>query len=155
MELVEATAENLDALVERWYTLASSMEEYDELNELVYADVNEVSSDGFRALLDEDAVTIYRIFHEDEEIGYVTLRKGQHTSRKYSQYLRIVDLAIDDGHRNRGQGTEVVNRVTELAREWGCDHLKVSCEWHNDGARRFYREAGFRPKQVDYALPLE
>lgn len=155
MELIEATAENLDTLVERWYTLASSMEEYDKLNELTYADVNAVSGDGFRTLLDEEAVTIYLIVHEGEVIGYVTLREGHHPSRKYSQYLRIVDLAIDEGHQNQGHGTEVVDRVKELAQDWGCDHLKVSCEWHNKGARRFYRETGFRPKQVDYALPLE
>ncbi|WP_254533676.1 GNAT family N-acetyltransferase [Natrinema gelatinilyticum] len=155
MELVEATAENLDALVERWYTLASSMEEYDKLNELTYADVNDVSGDGFRALLDEEAVTIYLIVHEGESIGYVTLREGHHSSRKYSQYLRIVDLIIDEGHRNQGHGAEVVNRVKEVAQDWDCDHLKVSCEWHNEGARRFYRETGLRPKQVDYALSLE
>jgi GNAT superfamily N-acetyltransferase len=155
MKLVEAAAENLDALVERWYTLASSMEEYDKLNELTYADVNDVTADGFRTFLDEEAVTIYLIVHEDETIGYVTLREGHHHSRKYSQYLRIVDLAIDEGHRNQGHGTEVIDRVNDLAQDWGCDHLKVSCEWHNEGARRFYRDSGFRPKQVDYALPLE
>lgn len=155
MELVEATAENIDVLVERWYTLASSMEEYDKLNELDYADVNEVSSDGFRTLLDEATVTIYLIIHEGETIGYITLREGHHPSRKYSQYLRIVDLVIDDGYRNQGHGTKVVERAKELARDWGCDHLEVSCEWYNEGARRFYRDTGFRPKQVEYALPVE
>lgn len=155
MELVEATAEDLNALVDRWYALASAMEEYDNLNELIYADVNDVSDDGFRSLLDEEAVTVYLIIHEDETIGYVTLREGHHSSRKYSQYLRIVDLVIDEGHRNQGHGTQVVERVKELATNRGCDHLKVSCEWDNEGARRFYRDGGFHPKQVDYALPLE
>jgi ribosomal protein S18 acetylase RimI-like enzyme len=155
MELVAATADNLDALVERWYTLASSMEEYDKLNELVYGDVNDVSDDGFRTLLGDDAVSIYLIVHGDETIGYVTLREGHHPSRRYSQYLRIVDILIDEGHRGHGHGTDVIDRVKELAQERGCDHLKVSCEWHNEGARRFYRKAGFRPKQVEYALPIE
>lgn len=155
MELLEARAENLDALVERWYSLARAMEEYDELNELAYAYVDEVSDDGFRAHLDDEEVTDYLIVHEDETIGFVTLREGHHQSRQYSQYLRIVNLAIDEGHQNRGHGTEVVERVKEQARDRGCDHLKVSCEWQNEDARRFYRNTGFRPKQVDYAQPLE
>lgn len=155
MELVEATAENIDALVERWYTLASSMEEYNELNELTHADVTEVSDDGFRALLDDESVSIYLLVHEDEEIGYVTLREDHRPSRVYSQGLRIVDLFVDEEHRNEGHGTEVVERVKGLARERDCDRLNVSCEWHNEGARRFYRETGFRPKQVEYALPVE
>lgn len=155
MELIEATTDDLDALVDRWYSLAKAMEAYDELNELCYADVDEVSDDGFRALLDEDGVTIYLIVHQDETIGYVTLRTGHHPSREYSRYLRIVDLGIDDGRWNQGHGTDVVERVKEMARDRGCDHLKVSCEWQNEDARRFYRDTGFRPKQVDYAHPLE
>ncbi|UPV74468.1 GNAT family N-acetyltransferase [Halorussus limi] len=155
MELVEATLDDLDALVDRWYALASAMEEYSDLNELVYADVHEVSDDGFRALLDDENTSIYLVVHDSETIGYLTLREGHHPSRQYSQYLRIVDLAIDEDHRNQGHGTEVVERVKELARERGCDHLKVSCEWRNEDARRFYRDTGFRPKQVDYAQPLE
>ncbi|MFC6961822.1 GNAT family N-acetyltransferase [Halocatena marina] len=155
MELIKATAEDLDALVDRWYTLARSMEAYDELNELVYADVDEVPDDGFRDHLDDENVTDYLIVHESEPIGFVTLGKGHHASRQYSQYLRIVNLAIDEGYQNRGHGTEVVERVKEMAREQGCDHLTVSCEWKNESARRFYRETGFQPKQVDYAQSLE
>jgi ribosomal protein S18 acetylase RimI-like enzyme len=155
MELVEATVADLDALVERWYALARSMEAYDELNSLAYGDVDEVPDDGFRAHLDDESVTDYLVVVDDETVGFLTLSAGEHPSRRYSQYLRIVNLAIDTEHRSQGHGTTVVERVKQLARDRGCDHLKVSCEWENDGARRFYREAGFRPKQVDYAQPLE
>ena len=154
MELREATADDLDALIERWFTLATSVEAYDDLNELAYTDSDD-AADGFHSLLDDPAVTIYLVVHEDDPIGYVTLREGTHPSRTYSEYLRIVDLFIDEGYRNDGYGTQVVERVKELAEEWGCDHLKVSCEWHNEAARRFYRNVGFRAKQVEYALPLE
>ena len=155
MELVEATATDLEALVDRWYDLATEMEKYSELNELDADAVDGTVEDGFRAHLDDEDVTDYLVVHGDETIGFVTLREGRHPSREYSQYLRIVNLAIDESHRNQGHGTAVVERVKELARERGCDHLKVSCEWHNEDARRFYRDTAFRPKQVDYAQPLE
>jgi ribosomal protein S18 acetylase RimI-like enzyme len=155
MELVEATADDLDALVDRWYDLAKSMEEYSELNDLVYADVDEVPTDGFRAHFDNEAVTDYLIVDAGETVGFLTLREGHHPSRQYSRYLRVVNLAIDEDYRSQGYGTEVIERVKELARKRGCDHLKVSCEWHNEDACRFYRDADFQPKQVDYAQPLE
>jgi ribosomal protein S18 acetylase RimI-like enzyme len=155
MELVEATADDLDALVDRWYALAAAMESYDELNELVYADVDDVPEDGFRAHLEADDVTDYLVVHEDETIGFVTLREGTHSSRAYSKYIRIVNLAIDEAHRNRGHGAAVVERVRDIARDRDCDHLKVSCEWENEDARRFYRDTGFREKQVDFAQALE
>jgi len=155
MELVEATADDLDALVERWYDLAEAMADHSELNELVYSDADEVPDDGFRAHLEDERVTDYLVVHGAETIGFLTLREGRHPSRRYSRYLRIENVAIDESHRNRGHGTAVVERVKEIARDRGCDHLEVSCEWENEDARRFYRDAGFRPKQVDYAQPLE
>ena len=155
MELVEATAADIDELLSRWYALATAMEAYDELNELRADDVDAVSESGFLELLNEESVSIYLLTEADDTIGYVTLRSGTHASRTYGRYLRIVDLFIDDDQRGRGHGTAVVERVKVLARERGCDHLKVSCEWENEDARRFYRDAGFRPKQVDYAQPLE
>jgi hypothetical protein len=57
MELVEATAADLDAFVERWYALARAMEEHDDLNELVYDGDHEVPEDGFRAHLDDESAT--------------------------------------------------------------------------------------------------
>lgn len=155
MKLVEATTDDLDALVDRWYGLAKAMEEYSEMNELAYADVHEVPEDGFRAHLDNEDVTDYLIVRENETIGFVTLREGRHPSRQYSKYLRIVNIAIDEDDRRQGHGTAVLERVKELARERGCDHLKVSCEWQNEDARRFYRNMDLQPKQVDYAQPLE
>ncbi len=66
-----------------------------------------------------------------------------------------MNLAVDEGYRSQGHGEEIIERVKDIARDQGCDHLKVSCEWRNEDARRFYRETGFRPKQVDFAQPLE
>ncbi len=155
MELVEATENDIDALIERWYTLATSMEEYDELNELVYTDVEDVPADGFKKYLDADNITPYLIVNEGDTIGFVVLQEGHHPSRRYSAYLRLVDLYIDEDQRNRGYGTAVVAQVKELARGQGYDHLKVSCEWENEDARRFYRNMGFRPKQVEHIQSLK
>ncbi|MFQ3319443.1 MAG: hypothetical protein ACI80F_001508 [Natronomonas sp.] len=101
MELVEATVDNLDALVDRWYDLAKAMEDYSELNELAYADVDEAPNDGFRAHLSDEDITDYLIVHEGGTIGFVTLREGHHSSRQYSQYLHIVNLAIDEAPGSR------------------------------------------------------
>jgi len=154
MELVEATTDDLDALVDRWYSLAESMESFDDLNELVYVDADDVPEDGFREHLDDEDVTDYLIVHESETIGYVKLREGHHPSRQYSHHLCIVDLYVDEDRRNRGHGADVVERVKEIARDRGCDHLTVACDWQNEDARRFYRDTDFRPKQVEYAQPL-
>ncbi|TKX55269.1 GNAT family N-acetyltransferase [Halorubrum sp. SP3] len=155
MELVEATENDLGALVDRWFGLATAMEPYSELNEIVYEDATDVPDDGFRAHLEEPSITDYLVVVNGETVGFVTLETGSRPSRKRSRYLSIVNVEIDAEHRNRGYGTAVVERVEAMARDEDRDYLTVSCEWHNDGARRFYRDAGFEPKQVTYARPLE
>lgn len=155
MELHEATGDDIDTLVDYWYDLASAMEQYSELNSLVYDDREEVPEEGFRAHLDDGATTDYLVVEQGTTIGFLTLREGTHPSRAYSQYLRIVNLAIDEDHRSQGYGTELVERVRKMAHECGCDHLKIGCEYDNERARQFYRDAGLKPKQVEYAQPLE
>jgi len=155
MELVEAGEGDLEALVERWYDLATAMEPYSALNEIGYEDAAAVPDDGFRAHLDDPSVTDYLVVVGGETVGFVTLETGDRPSRQRGRYLDIVNLEIDEKHRNEGFGTAVLERVATMARDEGRDYLSVSCEWGNDGARRLYRDAGFEPKQVTYARRLE
>jgi ribosomal protein S18 acetylase RimI-like enzyme len=155
MELVEADEADLDALVERWYELATAMEPYSALNEITYGDAAAVSDDGFRAHLDDPDVTDYLVVVDGETVGFVTVETGERPSRERGRYLDVVNLEIDATHRNEGYGSAVLDRVETMARDDDRDYLTVSCEWNNDGARRFYRDAGFEPKQVTYARSLE
>lgn len=54
MELVEATADDLDAFVERWYDLVAYVGPDSKHPELAYTKVHEDSEDGFRDHLNED-----------------------------------------------------------------------------------------------------
>ena len=155
MELVAAGEEDLGALVERWYALGTAMESHSELNEILYSDAGSVPDDGFRAHLDDDAITDYLVVVDGETVGFVTLETGERPSRTRGRYLDVVNLAIDPAHRNEGYGSAVLERAETMARDDDRDYLTVSCEWENDGARRFYRDAGFEPKQVTYARSLD
>lgn len=155
MKLIEATEGNLDTLVEYWYALASGMEQYSEFNALSYDGVDEISEDGFERHFERDDITDYLVEERGETIGFLTLEVGEHPSREYTRYARIVNLYVAAEYRDQGYGSAVVSRVKELARADGCDHLKVSCEWNNDDARRFYRDTGFGEKQVTFVQEIE
>jgi ribosomal protein S18 acetylase RimI-like enzyme len=83
------------------------------------------------------------------------IRHGEPPSRVRSSYVDIVDLFVAPDHRNEGYGSEAVEAVKRRAAEDGADYVTVSCEWHNDGARRFYEDSGFVEKQVTYACRLD
>ncbi|WP_089787860.1 GNAT family N-acetyltransferase [Natronobacterium haloterrestre] len=165
MQLQKADESDLEALAELWRALATDMVQYSDLNELSDGAASEAVEEEFRNQLESEDVTNYLLRESELEsesesgsgttIGFVTLREGTHPSREYSEYLRIVNLFVKEGYRSEGYGSAVVDRVVEMAREEGCDHLKVSFEIENDGARRFYAENGFEEKQIDSVYRLE
>jgi len=155
MHCIEADETAVETLTEMWYTLATEMEVYSDLNELIYSTVDEVPETGFRRQLESDSVTNFLLQESGETIGFLTLSDGTHPSREYGEYLKLVNLFVKPGHRNQGYGTEAVEWVKEQAAERGCDHLKVSFEVANDGARRFYGRHGFEEKQIESVYRLE
>lgn len=143
----------METLAEYWYALATDMEQYDELNRLAVEGPAD-AVEGVEGLLDREDTTVYRI-DDGEPVGFLVLRAIEHPSREYSERIDIVDLFVEADHRGRGIGTEAVEAAVDTARDRGADQITVSCEWHNDGAHRFYEDAGFEPKQVTYALRLD
>lgn len=154
MELREARPDDVETLVDLWYSLATEMEEYSDLNELVYDGPEEVPGDGFRDHLASDDVTDYLLHVDGATVGFLTLRWGRHPSRTSSTYAQLVNLYVRDPFRDRGYGASAVERVKTLATERGCDHLKVTCEWDNVDARRFYDDCGFEEKRVEFVQRL-
>ncbi|WP_436924381.1 GNAT family N-acetyltransferase [Halosimplex amylolyticum] len=154
MELVEATRDDLETLAEYWYALATEMEQYDELNE-VALDGPESAESGFERQLDREDTTVFLLVADETEVGYLLLREGEHPSRVHSAYADIVDLFVAPDHRGQGHGGDALEAVKRVASERGAEYVTVSCEWHNDGARRFYEDNGFAEKQVTYAQRLD
>lgn len=131
------------------------MAERSELNETVYADASEVPDEGFRDQFTDEAVTNYLIAEDSETVGFLALREGEHPSRRYSRSLRVLDLAVDED-------TGIAESVARPSTAWrrspasaGATTSPSRASGTTGGARRFYRDAGFRLKQVTYARPLE
>lgn len=61
-----------------------------------------------------------------------------------SRALHIHDLAVDPDHRRRGVGTALLAELKTVARERGVPRIRLEVRLHNEGARRFYEEHGFR-----------
>lgn len=155
MELVRAGKEELDTYVELWFSLAKDMEKYSEFNDLSYDTKEDVDRKGFREHFEDENYSYYLISQDGETIGFTTLKQGEHPSRDYSKYTKIVNLFIKEDYRSQGYGSKVVEEVKQIAGENGSDHLKVSSEWENHGARSFYKENGFDEKQVTMVQELD
>ena len=153
MKLEKAELDDLNTIVELWRSLALEMEPYSEFNELK-EDVQKAGEKGWRKKMKSDKIEIFLVKQENEVIGFTDLKHDQHSSRKISRYTKIVDLFIKEEYRNQGIGTEVVEKVKKIAEEKDSEYLKVSAEWKNERARKFYEENGFEEKQAKYVQKL-
>jgi ribosomal protein S18 acetylase RimI-like enzyme len=154
MHLAEATEDDVETLAAYWYHLATEMEPYSDLNEVAH-DGSEQAESGFRSIPDDDESTPYLLVADGSEVGLLLLREGDQPSRTHDSYVRLVDLFVAEEHRDQGFGSEAIDRVRSIARECGADYVKVSCEWHNDGARRLYEDNGFTEKQATYVQRVQ
>jgi len=74
MKLVEATADDLDYLVERWYALGhDGVTRRTERTRVRRC--RSVPEGGFRAHLDDEYVTDYLVVENAEAFGFVTLKR--------------------------------------------------------------------------------
>lgn len=149
----QADKEDIETLTELWYSLAEGMEEYSELNELKN-NAKEDSRDGFSKLFEDEDTTIFLMDTEEETIGFMVLQEGEHPSRVHENYVSIVDLFVKENYRSQGYGTEMIEKAEEYAEKQDCDYLKVSSEWKNKEARRFYERNDFEEKKVEYTKKL-
>lgn len=94
MNLTRAKSDDIDILADFWYSLASEMVEYFELNELT-AGVREQARDGIEGWIRRADTTVFLSRVDGTTIGYVLLEEGEHPSRKHSDYTKIVDLFVE------------------------------------------------------------
>ncbi|MDO5400005.1 MAG: GNAT family N-acetyltransferase [Eubacteriales bacterium] len=62
--------------------------------------------------------------------------------------LYLDDLCVDEGHRGAGIATALYAAVTAHARALHCDAVTLNVWSGNDGARKFYEQAGLHPLKV-------
>ena len=66
-------------------------------------------------------------------------------------HAELADLFVDETRRRRGTGRALVALAEDFARRRGCRSLELTVGFDNDGARAFYRAAGFS----DFALTMK
>jgi ribosomal protein S18 acetylase RimI-like enzyme len=62
--------------------------------------------------------------------------------------VELVSLVVAANERGRGVGQRLVQMVERMAAERGFDTVRIAVMAGNDGARRFYEAAGYRPAEL-------
>ena len=60
----------------------------------------------------------------------------------------ILAIAVDKEHRKEGVGRALMEKIITLLEDNGASHIKREVRIGNEGAQKFYRKIGFKPKRV-------
>ncbi|MBP3673819.1 MAG: GNAT family N-acetyltransferase [Oscillospiraceae bacterium] len=69
--------------------------------------------------------------------------------------LYIDDLCVDENRRGQGVASALYRHVCGYAKGLGCAFITLNVWCGNDGAMKFYENAGLTPRHIMMEMPLE
>lgn len=98
-------------------------------------------------LLTISSVSIFSVFHEDQTVGQIELRKLKDGSGFVSFYYLVPEF------RNKGLGKQLDDfAITELKKR-GCTKVRLTVSERNKAGLRFYEKTGWKSLGPDPTRP--
>jgi GNAT superfamily N-acetyltransferase len=104
-----------------------------------------------RKMADSDAYQVLLAEDEGQVVGLLGL-SFRHTLFHPAPSALIDELVVEQGHRGRGVGQQLMAEAIERCRAAGCCEVEVSTERSNETAQEFYRQHGFSHEAVLFEL---
>lgn len=109
----------------------------------------------FRQLLPQGRLSphnhLWRALYAGRAVGELWIAERQAGSRRIAF---ILDLYIEPIERRRGYARQTLLAGESLAREWGCDEMRLHVFGRNLGARRLYELLGYEVASLTMSKPL-
>lgn len=88
---------------------------------------------------------LYVVRRNGTVIGYARLgmRETEYPGLVKRKILLVQELCVSEEMRGQGIGTEMMEDVQALAKEWGCTDLQLGVQPENEAALALYRKCGF------------
>jgi ribosomal protein S18 acetylase RimI-like enzyme len=110
--------------------------------------------ESLRKMADNDAYQVLLAEDEGQVVGLLGL-SFRHTLFHPALSALIDELVVEQGHRGRGVGQQLMAEAIERCRAAGCCEIEVSTERSNETAQEFYRRHGFSHEAVLFELEFE
>lgn len=115
--------------------------------------------DWFQACIQEDSIhesVIYVARQDETVVGYMRfyLWHTNSTMTEKRTMLSIDDIGVDESLRHQGIGTQMMDSLRTLAKEWGCSNLCLYVDAPNDSAISFYQKCGFQARNIGMRMKL-
>lgn len=107
--------------------------------------------ESLRKMADSHAYQVLLAEEQGQVVGLLSL-SFRHTLFHPALSAFIDELVVEQSHRRRGVGRQLVAEAIERCRAAGCCEIEVSTERSNEAAQKFYRQHGFSHEAVLFEL---
>ena len=121
----------------------------------LFISVDEViSKEYFNELILNKEILVAKI--DDKIVGYiiVNIREKEIPSMRYRKQLNIEAMCVDENHRGKGIGTQLLKCVKEFAIENNCTDLYLTVNEENKNAIKTYEKFGMKVKNIAYSMKI-
>ena len=66
----------------------------------------------------------------------------------------VDEMIVDQTHRGRGIGTQILDKLISWARDRGCIRIELDSAFHRKDAHAFYERRGFQSRAYLFSKPL-
>jgi len=100
--------------------------------------------------------TIYVARKEDKVVGFMRfyLWETNSTVSGKRKMLTRDDIGVDESLRNQGIGQEMMGKLRDLAKGWGCESIRLYVDAENESAYQYYRKCGFHVRNIGMGLNI-
>jgi ribosomal protein S18 acetylase RimI-like enzyme len=107
--------------------------------------------ESLRKMADNDTYQVLLAEDGGQVVGLLSL-SFRHTLFHPAPSALIDELVVEQSHRRRGVGQQLMAEAIERCRAAGCCEIEVSTERSNEAAQKFYRQHGFSHEAVLFEL---
>ena len=143
-------ADLAETVTDLWVALATGQREY---GSHILAEENRarIREQLLRHTVDDTLL----VAREDGVVGFATVeREGGAYAQSGTRGL-VTNLYVRPACRGEGVGSELLAAAENRLRELGVDTVALKVMAANEGARRFYRRAGYEPHRLTLEKPVE
>lgn len=121
----------------------------------LFISVDEViSRKYFNELISNKNIFVAKL--EEKIVGYIifNIREKSVPSMRYRKQLNIDAMCVDEKHRGKGIGTQLLNFIKEVAKENNCTDLYLTVNEENVNAIKTYEKFGMKVKNIAYSMQI-
>lgn len=109
------------------------------------------SLESYQEILADPASAVILGIEDGEVVGYLHYERVDRPQGEWTYAQRVVhvhSLTIKEEHRGKSYGRQMMDYVTEVAREQGASRVTLEVWAFNEPARAFYERLGFTATQI-------